>query len=344
MKLATFSSAADPCARLGVVVGTRVIAFETLQNCRGGNGFELARIQQYLENLPASATTAARLYDYGLKIVDELPPQACPALDQVRLLPPIPAPPGVFDFGLSPRHLKNAAATLIRHEFNPLIGVLLKPIINRLLAKKAESAILPYFKQNSQTISGPDDQLHWPAYTAYLDVEPELAIVTGPSPDIIAGYLIYNDVSARDIQWPEMTGTGPARSKDFDRGNGIGPFLVTPDEIDNPLDLAVAVAIGDRFRWHGHTREYTTSPTELLRYLFSVFTPHPGTILGMGTIPDCCGLDHNLWLHPGDRIEIEIQGLGVLRQYIPSQIGPLQADRWTRRPELEPFYAPFASR
>ena len=94
-----------------------------------------------------------------------------------------------------------------------------------------------YYKCNHNAVIGDNDTIHWPAYSSYLDIEPELAIVTGNEVMPIAGYTIFNDSSARDVQFWEMVGTGPARSKDFGHSKGLGPFIVTPDEIGDPLAL-----------------------------------------------------------------------------------------------------------
>jgi 2-keto-4-pentenoate hydratase/2-oxohepta-3-ene-1,7-dioic acid hydratase in catechol pathway len=154
----------------------------------------------------------------------------------------------------------------------------------------------------------------------------------------IAGYVIFNDFSARDVQWLELMGRlGLARCKDFDRSNGIGPFLVTPDEVPNPLSLDVSVTVGKRYRWKGHTSDYTAHPAEVMDYLTSFQTVLPGTIVGMGTVPGCCGLDWDEWLLPGEVVEITFEKLGTLRQLIPVDIGPLEPSRWAMRPQLERF-------
>ncbi|MBJ8192204.1 fumarylacetoacetate hydrolase family protein, partial [Bacillus cereus] len=115
---------------------------------------------------------------------------------------------------------------------------------------------------------------------SYLDIEPELAFVTGKG-NCIAGYVIFNDSTVRDVQWPDFQAlTGPTRCKDFDRSKGIGPFLVTPDEIDNPLVLDVDVRIGERLHWKGSTSEYSAHPAKVMEEVLKVFTPLPGTIIG----------------------------------------------------------------
>ena len=131
-----------------------------------------------------------------------------------------------------------------------------------------------------------------------------------------------------------MTGTGPARSKDFFNGNGLGPFLVTPDEIPDPLSLKVTVTIGERFIWRGTTSEYVIHPEKVIEYVQTIFPFVPGVVLGMGTIPCCTGLDNDLWVNPGELIKITIDGLGTLHQRIPERPDVPEKSRWKRRPEL----------
>jgi len=127
-----------------------------------------------------------------------------------------------------------------------------------------------YYKGNHHAVIGDNDTISWPSYTSYLDIEPELAVVTVTGNMPIAGYTIFNDSSARDVQFPEMIGLGPARSKDFDRSKGLGPFLVTPDEIEDPLGLDVKVTIGRRYEWRGSTKEYSATPEKMLDYLKTI--------------------------------------------------------------------------
>lgn len=334
MKLARFLPAGGS-PQFGVVLEEWVVPWSVLLRRAGNTSPMLDSIENYLAHLPDSSALASLLVDGvdpdGLADDERFAPAT------VRLLPPIPHPPALIDFGLTPRHLHNSALTLLRHELGAWAPVVLGPILRRRLDRLARAAAPPYYKGNHNEIIGDDEVVGWPAYTSYLDIEPELAVVTGSAAQPIAGYVLLNDLSARDVQLPEMIGTGPARCKDFRRGNGLGPYLVTPDEITNPLDLDVRVEIGDRWTWRGTTREYVRLPQEIVAYLHGVFTPPPGTIIGMGTVPDCTGLDHDQWLLPGDTVKISMTGLGTLRQHIPAQPGPLEPSRWRARPELARF-------
>jgi 2-keto-4-pentenoate hydratase/2-oxohepta-3-ene-1,7-dioic acid hydratase in catechol pathway len=330
MKLVRFSI--DESAPLfGVVIDNVVLSFETLMKSAGRTHQELSSIESYLGNLPRSEDLAREIID----ISDMTEIREKFHVDGVRLLAPLSGPPALIDFGLSPRHLKNSSLTIVKYTWGALAKALLTPLVKRKLRQIVTANEMLYYKCNHNAIIGDGDVVGWPRYTSYLDIEPELGIVAGTEEQPVAGYLIYNDVSARDVQLPEMFGTGPARSKDFDRSQGLGPFLVTPDEIPDPLALDVTAKIGERFVWNGSTSEYTNHPEEVVRHVRSIFTPLPGTIIGMGTIPDCTGLDNDEWLCPGDMIQITFTGLGTLRQQIPTAPVDLEPSRWKTRPELK---------
>jgi len=251
--------------------------------------------------------------------------------DEVKFLPPVPAPAALIDFALSPRHLENSLKTLLRYEYPWWSRWLIERTVRNGMKKRTRAGTLPYYKGNHQSLIGDGEETSWPSYTCYLDIEPELAFVTGTPDAPIAGFTILNDWSARDVQWPEIVGLGLTRSKDFDRGNGLGPFLVTPEEIQNPRALKVSVRIGDRAVWEGNTSGYSHSPEEALQYLRSIFNPAPGTVIGMGTIAGCCGLDRDEWIKPGDRIEITLEGLGTLHQLVPQKALDFGLSPWRRR-------------
>lgn len=325
MKLVRFSTRDGDEPRFGFVLGERVVAFDDLRD----RPAELESPEQYLRDLPESEELArsieARARDLGLDAGSAL------HLTDARFHPPLASPPALLDFGLSPRHLENSARTLIEYEYGAVVRRLLSPFVGASIRRTSRSNVLFYYKGNHHAIVGDEDVVGWPPYTSYLDIEPELGIVVGNAAQPIAGYLIFNDVSARDVQLPEMRVLGPTRSKDFDRSNGIGPYLVTPDEIPDPLSLDVTVRVGDRFTWRGSTSEYTRHPDEVVKFVKSIFTPLPGTILGMGTVPDCTGLDNNQWIEPGEVVEIAFAGLGTLRQRIPAPPTTLEAGRWRNR-------------
>jgi 2-keto-4-pentenoate hydratase/2-oxohepta-3-ene-1,7-dioic acid hydratase in catechol pathway len=333
MKLAMFSH--DGLEGIfGIVLNDKIYPVAEMQKSFEVSGTIYSDIKIYLAELPESFDT---LKEFHHRIEERDDDIKSYNIEDVKLLSPVPEPAALIDFGLSPRHLMQSAKTMFKYELNPLLRGIASLIVKRKLKKMAESKILSYFKCNHNAVIGHNDTVFWPPYTSYLDIEPELAIVTGPG-NYIAGYTIFNDSSARDVQMPEMTGGGPARSKDFNSSKGVGPFLLTPDEIPDPLALNVKVEIGERFIWKGTTSEYSSSPEEVVEFMNSVFTTLPGTVIGMGTIPDCAGMDNDLWILPGEKITITFDSLGTLVQNISEEIGPLEKSRWKKRGELEKYY------
>lgn len=336
MKLLNFQPGPSGMPQFGVVISGHAVSFATLMKKAGQTREELADVYSYLENLPASADAARDLLKYGESYIASFSKDEKIPLEEAKILAPVAKPRALIDFGLSPRHLGNSAATLFKREFG-IFGSLIAPVVKKRLGNATGSKML-YYKGNHNAVIGDNDTIHWPAYSSYLDIEPELAVITGNEIVPIAGYTIFNDSSARDVQFWEMVGTGPARSKDFGHSKGLGPFIVTPDEIGNPLALNVKIKIGNRMEWKGSTSEYTAPPEKAVEYLKTVFTPEPGTVIGLGTIPDCTGLDNDLWINPGEKIEIIFDRLGILRQNTPEKLGKLEPSRWGNRKELQTFY------
>jgi 2-keto-4-pentenoate hydratase/2-oxohepta-3-ene-1,7-dioic acid hydratase in catechol pathway len=262
----------------------------------------------------------------------------------VRLHEPIEVA-ALFDFGLTPRHLKNSAETLMKYEKdNPQTAPILQAFAKALLTKPA--APLPgvperlsYYKCNMNAIVGDGETIPWPLYTSRLDIEPELAVVYGNPQQPVAGYCIFNDISARDVQAQEFIG-GFCLTKDMDRGNQLGPYLVTADEVGNAYALPVVVKVDGQVRYQGSTAEIDHKAEEVFAWLGFISSIQPGTVVGMGTIPDCTGLDHDDFIDPGAEIEIRIERLGTLRCRFAEPARRLLPSRWPLRPALQKFHGP----
>jgi 2-keto-4-pentenoate hydratase/2-oxohepta-3-ene-1,7-dioic acid hydratase in catechol pathway len=313
VKLATWTDA-DGSERFGPVVGDGVLDVSALD---GSNG-PLERVEDHLRDLPSSRDRLEQLL--GGSAAEDLERHIRP-LSSVRLLAPVPRPAAILDCGLTPRHLANSSAVLLRRSLPRPLGAVSGAIARRVLRRPMPG--VRYYKGNRTSVSGPDDTVPWPPFSAYLDIEPELALVTGALPlgadratatAAVAGYTIFNDVSARDVQLAEMLFTGPATSKDLDHGNGLGPWLVTPDELGDPRRLEVHVTVADRPVWRGSTAEYSMDPVDVLVALAERQSLPAGTVVGMGTVPDTCGLDRDEWLEPGTEFAITFEGIGTLRQ------------------------------
>jgi fumarylacetoacetate (FAA) hydrolase len=174
-----------------------------------------------------------------------------------------------------------------------------------------------FYFSNPGAIYRDGEDVPKPADTTALDYELELACVIGADgrPE---GFTIMNDFSARDLQALEMqVGLGPAKGKDF--ATALGPVLVSPDELPGDLDMRAIVRVNGEVRTDSRTGPMHYSWEQLLETA-ARNTPGllPGEVLGSGTVGRGCILEHGdeRWLQPGDEVELEIEGIGVLRNRI----------------------------
>jgi 2-keto-4-pentenoate hydratase/2-oxohepta-3-ene-1,7-dioic acid hydratase in catechol pathway len=174
-----------------------------------------------------------------------------------------------------------------------------------------------FYFSNPAAVYRDGDDVPMPADTAALDYELELACVIGADgrPE---GFTIMNDWSARDLQAREMqVGLGPAKGKDF--ATSLGPVLVSADELPAGLDMRAVARVNGEVRTESSTGAMYFSWEDLLAAA-ERNTPGllPGDVLGSGTVGRGCILEHGdgRWLQPGDLVELEIEGIGVLRNRI----------------------------
>jgi len=183
-----------------------------------------------------------------------------------------------------------------------------------------------YYKGNRMSFIGDGQDIRWPSYANFLDIELELAIVIGQQgTDIPAaeaepyiwGYTILNDVSARDAQMVEMAGQlGPAKGKDFDTGNILGPWIVTADEVPHPAALQMNAHVnGDRWGG-GNSGQMHHSFARIIEHISQSETLYPGEVIGSGTVGTGCGLEIGKMLAPGDQIALTVEGIGTLTNRI----------------------------
>jgi 2-keto-4-pentenoate hydratase/2-oxohepta-3-ene-1,7-dioic acid hydratase in catechol pathway len=191
--------------------------------------------------------------------------------------------------------------------------------------------VLPWivFFQNVDAIIGPDEAIVYPpdGLTSEMDYELELAVVIGKagkffSPeeaeDYIAGYLIFNDITARDIQREEMKSGVFSLSKGIDTFCPIGPWIVTPDELGDPQDLAMELRVNGESRQVSHTSRMSVTIPEIISH-YSPMGYSPGDIVSTGTVAGVAGFSDDpmsLYLKPGDEVECEIERVGVLRNRV----------------------------
>ena len=182
-----------------------------------------------------------------------------------------------------------------------------------------------YYKGLPDTVIGPEEEIPWPSYTDKLDHELELAAVVGrPGKDIrkedalehVFGWTIWNDVSARDVQTRELPiGMGPAKAKDWDGSNVLGPCIVTADELDG-TNLRMVVRVNGETWGEDTSANMHHTFADLIVYASRAQTLHAGEVLGSGTAAGGSGLELDRWLREGDVVELEVEGIGVLRNSI----------------------------
>jgi fumarylacetoacetate (FAA) hydrolase len=218
-------------------------------------------------------------------------------LAAVRLRPPVPRPPSVRDFYAFERHVVAARAQR---------GLEIAPDWYRIPV---------FYFSNPAAISGPDDEIVFPAESSAWDYELEAAAVVGAG-GAIAGFTILNDWSARDLQKMEMVvGLGPAKGKDF--ATTLGPVLVTPDELGD-LGLEMVARVNGEERSRGNLGDMHWTWDDLVAQGARNTRLLPGDVLGSGTVGTGCILEHGdgRWLRAGDAVELEIEGIGLLRNTV----------------------------
>jgi 2-keto-4-pentenoate hydratase/2-oxohepta-3-ene-1,7-dioic acid hydratase in catechol pathway len=267
-------------------------------------------------------------------IASQSPPESVVALDAVKLLAPVPKPESMRDCASFEQHMINCIRVVGLKKLAPVDEWIEKVFgRKRSIAYKANKAWYKrpiYYKGNRFSVIGPDDEVRIPAYTQQFDYELEWGIFinkegsnisTEQAKSYIGGYTIFNDFSARDIQLKEQGGRlGPAKGKDFDTGNAIGPCLVTPDEITSPYDLAMSARINGKEWSKGTSSDMHWTFEDIISYISKNETLYPGEFIGSGTCSGGqgrgCGLEMGKYLKSGDIVELEVQGIGVLRNKV----------------------------
>jgi 2-keto-4-pentenoate hydratase/2-oxohepta-3-ene-1,7-dioic acid hydratase in catechol pathway len=186
------------------------------------------------------------------------------------------------------------------------------------------------FFQNVDAIVGPDEPIVYPEHlTEELDYELELAVVIAKSgkwfgpeeaADYVGGYVIFNDVTARDIQRREMRSGVFSFCKAIDTFCPLGPWIVTPDELGDPHDLAMELRVNGEVRQTSSTRNMSPTIPEILAH-YSPLGYSAGDVVSTGTVSGVAGFSEDagsLYLRPGDVVEAEIEGIGVLRNPVVS--------------------------
>jgi len=227
-----------------------------------------------------------------------LPPEVVLPTSAVTLLAPVPHPDKILCIG---------------HNYAGHIGI-----------GRSELPEYPnFFCKTSNTIIGPDQPIRIPRVTEQVDYEAEMAVVIGrrgydiperEAMGYVAGYSIFNDVSARDYQ---KRGSQWLLGKSFDTFGPLGPVLVTRDEVPDPHCLDLELTVNSTPKQRTNTRDLIFSVPFMVSYLSQVLTLQPGNIIATGTpakLPEAASPQQ--FLKPGDVVEITIQRLGTLRNPI----------------------------
>jgi 2-keto-4-pentenoate hydratase/2-oxohepta-3-ene-1,7-dioic acid hydratase in catechol pathway len=283
MKIARFESADS--VQLGVVRGERIIPFGVL-------GANIADMIVLIEAGP----NVLRQIGERLAETDE---DAGQPLSSVRLLAP-----------LRPRKFLGLGMNYQRHAEEA----------RRLGIEIPEKQL--WFNKQTSCVSGPYDAID-PGVTEKLDYEVELGVIIGkPAKSVkakdafghIFGYLVVNDISARDWQFHTTTMT---MGKSFDTHGPIGPWIVTADEIADPQALGLRSFVNGEKRQDSNTSDFIHGIAEQIEYLSTAFTLEPGDVLSTGT-PEGVGvaMQPPQFLQPGDVVRCEIDGIGAIENKV----------------------------
>ncbi|MEU6998837.1 fumarylacetoacetate hydrolase family protein [Nonomuraea sp. NPDC046570] len=308
MKLATVVHGASEHAAAVLEPERRVVLLGPAARIRSDEQAPLLRSVLDIIEGGAKARAAAD------RVLADPPEAAVVGMDEVRWMSPLPHPPQIRDFGGFMDHFRNARA--------------------RMEGVAAESVELPaimrerplYYVANRLAVAGHDTAVRWPSYSSVRDYELEFACVLGrggmdipreEAESHIFGYTIFNDFTARDTQREEIsTGLGLSKSKDFADANVLGPWIVTADELAAPYRLRLVARINGVEVSSGTSADMDHTFADMIAFASTGTRLHPGEVLCSGTVPTGCGLEHGRFLQPGDTVELEVSGIGVLRNTV----------------------------
>jgi len=295
MKLATYSK--ERSVSCGILTGEGLVDIVS-----GWDGSDPPRsVKEILERGPACLEKLSGL--------EKSPGELIP-LDSVKLLAPIPRPGKILALaGNYVEHIKEAGLKLGLSD-SPRITTVPRPFI------------MP-----ATSVANPGDEIFWPAYSETIDYELELAIVIGRKAkavamentlDIIAGYTIVNDVSARTVTFKKNRAERPW-DEFYDWLNGkwadgfcpMGPYLLTADEIEDVQDLDMKLTVNGEVRQKANSSQMIHTVAQIVSFLSHLMTLEPGDIIATGT-PSGVGFATGNYLKAGDRIEATIENLGTL--------------------------------
>ncbi len=311
MKLTTYSK--DGSVSCGILTDGGLI--DIVSTFNGEN--PPRSVKEILERGPACLAQLAQLEKSGADLVP---------VDSVKLLAPIPRPGKILALaGNYVEHIKEGGGKL---------G----------LSESPHSTTVPRpFIMPATAVANPGDEIPWAGYSKTIDYELELAVVIGrkakavsidEAPEVIAGYTIVNDVSARTVTFTKNRAERPW-DEFYDWLNGkwadgfcpMGPYVLTADEIEDVQNLDVNLKVNGEVRQDANTSQMIHTVAQIVSFLSNLMTLEPGDIIATGT-PSGVGFPTGNFLKAGDRIEASIEKLGTLA----NSLGP--------KPET--FYEPLA--
>ena len=278
MRLVSFSLGDGP-ARPGLLTGDEVVDLSDPATGLPATMVELLALgPAALERAGAAATGGAARH----------------TLAEVRRHAPVPDPPAILAIGMNYRaHVAEMGREPPEWQY--------------------------WFNKQRTAIAGPGDPIVVPAVSDMVDYEGELAMVIGRrcqhvpaarAREVVAGYTIINDVSARDWQWRTPTFT---LGKSFDTHAPCGPEMVTGDELGDPGALSIRTWVNDELRQDSTTADLIFGCADMIEYLTTAFPLEPGTIIATGTPAGVgAGMDPPQFLAAGDTVRIAIEGIGEL--------------------------------
>lgn len=320
MRLVTFRRiGANEGDRLGALIGQ-----DTVLDLSGAGGdIRFASMVSHIE-------AGQEAWALARQLISAPPASFSMPLRAVTLRAPIPLPPQMRDSMSFNLHIKQS--TLGRAKSAALASGDEKKMAEYVaLAANYELPSIykrqpVYYKANRFAVCGTETDVHWPAYSKVMDFELELACVIGRKGKDIAkadahqhifGFTIFNDFSARDAQGVEMEGRlGPAKGKDFDNANVLGPCIVTLDEIGDPYALRMQARVNGETWCDSSSSTMDWRFDDLIAHISQGETLYPGEIIGSGTVGGGCGLELSRFLQSGDVVELEIEKIGVLRNRV----------------------------
>ncbi len=306
MKLASYSR--NMVCGIGIVYGDVIVDITGAYSMLFDNpdyGLDVAKAtlpSDIIKLVEAGDDVLRILEDFESTLLEEVAskckePVVLP-IEDVELLAPIVRPPKIICIGLNYRKHAEETGKPIPKE----------PII---------------FSKYATAVTGHQSKVYLPKVSTQVDYEAELAVIIGKkgkdileedAMDHVFGYTCFNDISARDLQFRDGQWM---KGKTCDGFAPMGPWIVLKDEISDPQNLDISLKLNGQVMQDGNTADMIFNIPTLISFLSSLFTLEPGDIIATGTPPGVgVARDPQVFLKPGDVTEVEVQGIGVLRNTV----------------------------